>query len=434
MKKIKCADCGGSASTNMYYDLHGNAICKTCAPIYIECPQTGIKLHKSEAIEFDGKFYHQSARESWLECSLSGNRTPFVAKHTVLTSDMDEEKIIACSREIQKHYAKCSKTNMLFKKEDGVDVDGTLFSKLGAAILANPIGTYHNDGRNNLTFMVSDKEKEEYAGDSLLPDGRKKRFFGVEIEAYVPRKFHKSEEYVKNISRYFACESQKILNKESVHARMEWDGSVDKGYETIFMPMTKEYMREYKMSRRIWDIQKLGMYSFETRSCGLHVHVTKASLKPLQWWKINAFFAKCKKRIIALSGRKEEQLKQWAFIESEAQFLTKAENQPRKHTSSPTTNNPERGDKYTAINFKNSKTVEFRLFNGTLNGDRFMNTINFIDALLDFSKDCGYSFFINSKPYEMWKAFMNYFKTKYPKSHKYIHQYVENEIKQGIED
>lgn len=416
--KTNCADCGTLCSTNLLYDDYGESLCRSCFNEYFTCSQTEIKLKKSDAIEYKGTFYHPKAKESWKTCKYSGIQAPDLTRVRV-----DEGDIYVHDSVFNEYFIKCAHTGDIIPKEEAIECDGMMFSKCGIGGYKQIISSYHGS-RPELKFFHAAHETVH----------KRTRFFGVELEAFVPPKHqNKAKEY----SNYYAYMASKILNDKEPHCLMEWDSSVDLGYETIFMPMTKDYMREYKMSKKIWELQKLGLESFETRKCGMHVHVSRDALKPIDWWKVNALFAKCRRKIISLSGRTEAQLNDWAAIDTEGEFISKHEKQ--KHTNkritAPKTNNAGRSsDKYTAVNFKNSKTVEFRLFNGTMNGDRFMHIVSFVDAVLDFATTHGYSFFISNNGTSIWKTFNAFFKQGYPKAHKYLYDYVEVGTKIGVED
>jgi|SRR3990172_1232858 len=419
--KTKCADCSKQCSTNTLYDDYGEALCRTCFDEYMECPQTGLKLKKSEALAYKDVLYHPSAKDSWKTCSYSQIQAPDLVSVRLLEGGT----IYIHESVINDHFFKCHQNNDYHEIADAIECDGYKFSKRGLGAYKNIISNYHNRERPPLKFFSAPHEVV----------GKRTRFFGVELEAYIP-KAHRNGSH-KEYANYYAFMADKILNKDERHCIMEWDASVEYGYETIFMPMTKAYMSDYKISRKIWELQKLGLEAFDTRKCGMHIHVSRDSLKPIDWWKVNAIFAKCRRKIATLSGRTQAQLNDWSSLDTEGEFAIKHERMKhtQKRTSSPKSNNEARGsDKYTAINFKNNKTVEFRLFNGTINGDRFMHMVSFVDAVLEFAATHGYSFFINSNGTHIWKEFNTFFKSTYPKAHEYLYQYVEVGVKAGIED
>lgn len=419
--KASCADCGKSCTTNVRYDDYGDPLCAKCDAEYTICTETNIRFKKKDGVLYNDKYYHISAADNWNTCEFSGLKAPDLVK--VRTS---EKTFHVHPSVVDQHFVKCFKTSEYISKEEAVEYDGKMFSPLGLGKYHEFIKNYHS-GRDDIEFMETAAEKK------LKADGindEKDRFFGIEIEAFVSKK-HQESGRSKEYAQYYAFMADKILNKEKKHCYMEWDGSIAHGYETIFMPMTKKYLREYKMRDRIWELQKMGMESFSTNVCGMHIHVNKTALDPLGWWKVNAMFARCRGKLTALTGRQQASLDQYAKIDTEGKFLVKHEAESHKAKMKKSPHNDE---KYSAINFKPKQTVEFRLFNGTMNGDRFMHIVTFIDTLLDFVQSHGYSFFINSKGAEIWKVFNEFFKQKSPKSHKYLFNYVERSVKLGVED
>lgn len=82
--------------------------------------------------------------------------------------------------------------------------------------------------------------------------------------------------------------------------------------------------------------------------CGLHLHLNRKSVKNKK--NLLSFFLNNKKYFETLSGRLNTYYCSFSAYDIEKNF-----------------NNPKYASRYTAINFKNKSTIEFRLWRGTLN-------------------------------------------------------------------
>ena len=205
------------------------------------------------------------------------------------------------------------------------------------------------------------------------------------------------------------------------------DSSLSSGFEIVSHPLS---LKKHKKSKVWRDVMSLcrndHAYSYKGDECGIHVHVGKQALSNRDWWKLIMFFEHNKRILRKFSQRSMRRLNQWAKITETKNHIKnsiKRENNNDiyksiiyccKNDIPPSSAN----GRYSAINVMNI-TVEFRLFRGTTNIDRFLNTIGFVDAIVEFVKVHGVSFFLNEKKayYESprptnnistWEAFSNF--------------------------
>ncbi len=69
-----------------------------------------------------------------------------------------------------------------------------------------------------------------------------------------------------------------VVNRQAEHLYCKHDGSIDEGFELVSYPMTLDY----HIATMPWlDIltmaQRLGYLSYQTSTCGLHIHVNRNS-------------------------------------------------------------------------------------------------------------------------------------------------------------
>jgi hypothetical protein len=184
------------------------------------------------------------------------------------------------------------------------------------------------------------------------------RFIGVELEVECGDESRS------------ACASavNDVVNKEGRMMFFENDGSLSHGFEMITQPMSLPAHRELFKFLTQPGLTK-GMRSHATSTCGLHVHVSRSGLTPLQIQKIVAF----------VNSPDNE----WFIRALARRYSTGYCNIKEKkigngiHTSF---------DRYEAVNLTNSKTIEFRIFRGSLKYEAVIAAIEFCHAVIEFCR------------------------------------------------
>lgn len=205
-------------------------------------------------------------------------------------------------------------------------------------------------------------------------------FFGLELEVEQKRSSVDRGTMAKKIQRdccYFKS-----------------DGSLEYGFEIVTHPMTISYINENKETvfKSMLDELINNKYkSYDSNTCGMHIHLSKKAFGTWQLYRFIKFFIDNKDFITAISQRKQEHLERWAAIESEpdSSIIYKAK---KKNGNSK---------RYVAINLQNDKTIELRVFRGTLNYYSFMKNIEFAYALFNFSRD------VNDTSVEAFKKYIS---------------------------
>jgi hypothetical protein len=189
----------------------------------------------------------------------------------------------------------------------------------------------------------------------------KKRYLGVELEVEVVA--DRSDRATK------AKEIFDHVNDGEFGKRVffENDGSISHGFEIISQPMGLDKHRELWAWLNDRNLVR-HLRSHNTTTCGLHVHVSKQNLSKLQIAKIVTF----------VNDPDNEQL-----IRAVARRY--AEGYCRiKHKKIGAAAHSE--DRYEAVNITSRKTIEFRIFKGSLKYESVMAAIEFSNAVVDF---CG---------------------------------------------
>lgn len=208
------------------------------------------------------------------------------------------------------------------------------------------IGNYHSS-KNYQRVQVSQWTK------------LKRRYIGVELEVEIPGG-HRGEK---------ASKLHRVINGEEFGRKVffENDGSLSTGFEIISQPMGLDSHRE------LWSWLKdksvvRGLRSHNTTTCGLHVHISRDSMSKLQVAKIVSFINDPENEALIRAVARR-------YAEGYCRIKTKTIGKSAQSD-----------DRYEAVNITPRKTIEFRIFKGSLKYESVMSAIQFSNALVDF---CG---------------------------------------------
>jgi len=160
------------------------------------------------------------------------------------------------------------------------------------------------------------------------------------------------------------------------------------------------------------------MKSHDTRTCGLHCHVSRAFFgcdtdeQDLHIAKlillINKFW---ESHIITFTRRNPIQLNRWAAKPS----VTIEENDTEADIVDKVKNTRYAG-RYQGINLQNVETVEFRMFRGTLKLNTLLATLQFVDCICRYAKAMKLSDFYSTD----WSDLFVGKETQYPELFVYL--------------
>ena len=194
------------------------------------------------------------------------------------------------------------------------------------------------------------------------------RFFGVELEI--------DEGGEDNWAALEILKAASSVHHERIY--IKHDGSLDEGMEIVSMPLSLNYHVNEMPWKAVFDKAKsLGYVSHQTRTCGLHIHVSRAAFgKTVEEQeaciaRILYFFEKHWDELLKFSRRTPQQLERWAarygYKDTPKELLDHAKNR--------------NAGRYTSVNLTNSATIEFRMFRGTLKLNTFLATLQLVDRI-----------------------------------------------------
>ena len=170
------------------------------------------------------------------------------------------------------------------------------------------------------------------------------------------------------------------MNHGSIKFHNEHDGSLRMGFEIVTMPTTLNYMRfHFPMEKVLATVTKHGGKSHDTGTCGLHFHVSRnwfGKKEEICTLKILYLFEKFYPELLKFSRREPAQLHfcQRYGDRDFAQMKTRREIHAKLESC--------RGrGRYRTVNLCNERTIEFRIFRGTLKYDTLIASAELIDFI-----------------------------------------------------
>jgi hypothetical protein len=274
--------------------------------------------------------------------------------------------------------------------EDDEDDDGGL------------IGSYHSSKKflRHIPSSADNRNPQVYVGMEL------------EVEVRDTHSINSvAQELIDDVEKYSAPDG-----KKHTYMALESDGSLDRGFEMVTgWTGLDVHRKQLEFFKQPWH----GVRSHDTRTCGLHVHISKADMTLFHGAKLSLFIhdsnnQKLVKDIARRTGA------------SYAKVLNKKADYAWLHNAKRSSDNVKfqltrlNADRYEALNFHNEETVEFRMFKGTLRYETQIACLEFAYMSWFFTRDTG----INSLTTE---NFINFIcETNNRRDSKYLRRYLKD--------
>lgn len=229
--------------------------------------------------------------------------------------------------------------------------------------------------------------------------GEGKYHFGFELEVEA-----------RGNGRYLGAQ----IAQESLggHAYLKEDGSLSDGFEIVTHPHTLEkYHNEFNWGV-LEKLQSNGYRSWNTRTCGLHVHVSRTAFGDggdpwspritksvrsqilLRRQSHELRFMKLiydnQRQVERISGRSNNN---YATFQDKGNLVQKVKYGTQE------------SGRYSAINTENEATIEIRVFKGSLRKERVLSALEFVHASVEYTRDIKIS---NKNHALSWLKFTGY--------------------------
>ena len=357
------------------------------------CCACGTELEDSEVCLFENEFYCEDCLDSiTVICDECEQRIRN-------EDDYGDSETVLCQSCRDTYYYTCSDCGVLVHEDRAYTENGDYYCQ-----------SCCDDLDNSIIEDYSYKPCPVFHGFAS-------RYFGVELELDEGGETDDS-----------ASELMRIANTRADNIYIKHDGSLHDGFEIVTHPMSLEYHRkEMPWIAVLKKAISLGYTSHKAKTCGLHVHVNRASLgadeeaQEACISRILFFVEKHWEELLKFSRRTEEQLNQWArrygYKQNAKELLEHAKSSD--------------AGRYACINLQNRNTIEFRIFRGTLKYNTLIATLQLVEKI------CDLAFSWSDEEVEMlsWTSFVEYIDEKampelvqYLKERRiYINEIVETE-------
>jgi len=264
---------------------------------------------------------------------------------------------------------------------------------------------YHRDNCN------CDDEDNENSGASIKNYGYKPtpKFFVRELDTNRIIQTNRQDLISTTPLMGFEIEIEVPSNKspsniadDLIESNGDWlyckeDGSIQYGFEIVSHPHS---LAAFNLRNWNWisDLKNNNCTSWNTDTCGIHVHINRSAFQGNSHvWKFVNLVLYNRNEATMLAGRRSNQ---WASFYREYKKV----GQILKGDYDP--------ERYSAVNLTNWKTIEVRMFRGSLHEPRVRAALEFVNANFEYTKSLT-SYDVIQNNAMSWHMFTNWVESRY---------------------
>lgn len=319
----------------------------------VNCRICGNIVSKDESVEFD----------KYQLCDYCFDATTCICNHCdkrIWNDDnVGDYETQLCQDCYERHYTQCDDCGIVINCDNAYRFEGNEYDYYCYYCYSKP--------RENVAIHnYSYKPTPIFYGDETA-----KRYFGVELEIDDGGK--------ENDNAYHLLQTANRVNE---HIYIKNDGSLNDGFEIVTHPMTLDYHKnEMDWQRLTQKALRIGYKSHKTQTCGLHVHVNRntfsedIAIQELCISRILFIVERFWQELLRFSRRTNDQVNHWARRYGFRQEPTEILNTAKSSNF----------DRYTCLNLTNEKTIEFRLFKGTLKSNTIIATLQLVNHICNIA-------------------------------------------------
>lgn len=371
-----CDECGNTFESDVLTEQEGEFYCSDCfKDIFTTCSDCCEIIWFIDATTINSNYVCESCVENYSYCDHCNTH---VSSDEISSAIRRGREISICNSCFQSDFARCSNCDNIFHDSiitndlcyDCYDSEYRDCYSCSQSYSRDELN-YDEDSGNDYCDSCFARLNRHIHNYSYKPSPQFFRtnksenvFLGIEIE----------------VDRY-ECDNSIVEDIQHSALYFKEDGSLNNGFEIVSHPLSYLWIKENKQvfKDRLEKLLKAGFKSYNTNTCGMHIHITKDVFTTWQLYRFLKFFKENKPFVLDVSQRKLGNLEKWANIDDNSEF---SEYEIRSKAKSKSTN----GERYVAVNLSNYKTVEIRIFRGTLNFESFMKNIEFVYSLFEFTK------------------------------------------------
>ena len=172
-----------------------------------------------------------------------------------------------------------------------------------------------------------------------------------------------------------------VTNALGERIYLKEDGSLSDGFEIVTHPHSlDEYQKNFDWSA-LSQLRRLGFRSWDTSTCGLHVHVSRSAFGHAQKRSDIVKTQAHELRFMKLIYDNDRQISRLAGrTSSYATFEDKG------HLVSKVKYGNQHNGRYAAVNSENSETLEVRVFRGSLKPERVLMALELVQCAVEYTR------------------------------------------------
>ena len=355
LETFECADCDNTleADSNHYENCRSERICENCSSDYHACDSCDDIIHRDDVYWHDDCSYCESCfDENYNHCDECGSS--FHNDDLNRAENRSGDTIVICDSCRDDGYYYC----------DGCD--------------RNVISNMYDCDEDRCERCISESSGIKNYGYKPRPkffrvSDNDNTYLGLELE-------------VESKSSCTTSHRDMVRKIDCDELYFKRDGSLDDGFEIVSHPMTISYIKKNKSkwSNILHELRSNGYRSYDTYTCGMHIHISKNVFTTWHLYRFMKFFVDNSDFVTKISQRKVENLDKWAALTDNPREGSKEYTQESlMYKAKKKRGNSKR---YLAVNLQNDNSVEIRIFRGTLNDSSFFKNIEFVQALFDYTK------------------------------------------------
>jgi hypothetical protein len=360
------------------------------SPATRHCAECGEEFPAGQLSDMAGRWEERRGIERWIcddcngsyrTCEHCGGGYP----QGEVTERYDGAEEYLCNHCRELHYIQCDGCGDWVRDGDVTSVNGSdrCESCMEGMEQCRGCGDWFDSDDDDWTYgedgycracaeREREREQEERENEVIgshndkvntRPAGKGPVWYGVELEVEAgDDRVESAEDTISALDDYDRGDDYEIKR----------DGSLDNGFEIVTRPADWDWHKEF------WGniatpraAGRIGIKSWKTTTCGMHVHASRKPLTELQIAKIALFLNRRANAelISAIAGR---DILAYYYCQSKA-LRDKPRMSEREQTA-----------RYEPLNLYNRETIEFRIFKGTLKLSSILKNIEFCQALIAY--------------------------------------------------
>jgi len=241
------------------------------------------------------------------------------------------------------------------------------------AYYCEPCDEYHTDGPCDSGYL-SGLEDYSYKPVPYFHGGSASwLYFGAEIE--MESKAGNGQIALDNFRNEFDRDEFYYKSDGSIYS--------NDGFEMVSHPRTLDSWQALlpRLQDTMQRARSLGMRSWNTDTCGIHIHIDSRAFggSSAHLYRFTQFIYRNPAEMQRLAGRGSVHYAEFMGDHSRRVTLPRDIKDRKRYGGA--------GDRYLAVNLQNRKTVEVRMFRGSLKPERLIANIELLHALVSYTRD-----------------------------------------------